>query len=218
MLGACLFRYGGVDFIYAGTSRPIVGIVLGAIAAMPLSIPEPAEFLQVTQWSAILTGVCALIAVLGFIFKWGIRFRFVGVTGFMIVFTVGMFALSLVPITRTTIPGAARFTTVFDSGSTNVVIAVQPPISDETLVATLKQAASDYFSPGRLGRSNEKLTIRARAVLHPEPSVTEPLYLGQVRRSLQVRDDEQMEITLFQDNLAKLPAAPAAASDAATAS
>jgi hypothetical protein len=41
--------------------------------------------------------------------------------------------------------------------------------------------------------------------------VSDPLYLGEVKRSLYVRDDDQMEITLFRENLAKLPAPDAAA-------
>jgi hypothetical protein len=61
------------------------------------------------------------------------------------------------------------------------------------------------FTPGRLGQQNDRLTIRARTVVHREPGVSQPLYLGQVRRSLFVRDDEQMQIELNSENLAKLP-------------
>jgi len=58
-----------------------------------------------------------------------------------------------------------------------------------------------------LGRRTDQLTIRARTVLHPEPGVSQPLFLGQIKRSLLVRDDDQMTIELFTDNLAKLPPA-----------
>jgi hypothetical protein len=175
---------------------------------MQLSIPEPSDFLQASFWGVGLTVLLGAIALLGFIFKWGVRFRFVGFTGFMAVLTVGLFALGWVPIVRSAIPGAARFTTVFDSGSTNIVVRITPPISEETLTATLRQAASDYFSPGRLGRNNNTITIRARAVIHPETGVTQPLYLGQVRRSIQTTSDDEMEITLFPENLAQLPPVP----------
>lgn len=176
---------------------------------MPLSVPTPADFLQFSEWSGILTLVCGAIALLGFLFKWGIRFRFVGVTGFMAVLTVGLFSLSLVPITRTVIPGAVRFSTVYDSGATQVVITVPSPITEEALTATLQQAASDLFSPGRLGRSGEKLTIRARTVLHPKEGVSQPVYLGQIQRSLLERDDDAMELTINRDQLAQLPPPPA---------
>lgn len=168
-------------------------------------MPTTAFFLTAAQWVGILTLVCGAIALLGFVFKWGIRFRFVGVTGFMVVLTVGLFALSLMPITRTIIPGAVHFSTVYDSGSTQVVITVPPTITPEELTATLQQAASDMFSPGRLGRGENRLTIRARTILHPQEGVSQLLYLGQVRRSLFERNDEHMELMLYPENLAKLP-------------
>ncbi|GAB4464143.1 MAG: Ycf51 family protein [Elainellaceae cyanobacterium] len=162
-------------------------------------MPTLAEFLTATQWAAIITVICGAIATLGFLFNWGIRFRFVGITGFMGVLTVGLFALSLMPITRVEIPGAVRFSTVYDSGSTQVVIAVPPDISKEQLTATLQQAANDLFSPGRLGRGGEnQMTIRARTVTHPQDGLTQLVYLGQVKRSLFDRNDDKMEISISE--------------------
>ena len=53
-------------------------------------------FSTYTQWSILATIFFFLLAVVAFIFKWGIRFRLVGITGFMIVLTVGLFGLGLV--------------------------------------------------------------------------------------------------------------------------
>lgn len=166
----------------------------------------PADFLTYTQWSGIATIAFAVLTLLSFVLKWGLRFRLVGVTGFMLVLTGGLFGLSLVPFTRTVIPGAVRYSTVYDSGAAQVVIAVPSTISASELDATLRQAASDLFSPGRLSRGEAQLTIRARTVLHPEPGLSEPLYLGQIRRSLFNREDDQMTIELIPGSLAKLPA------------
>lgn len=163
------------------------------------------NFLIAGEWVGIATLACAVLVILGFIFKWGIRFRLVGATGFLGVVSAGLFALSLVPITRTEIPDAVRFSRVFDSGVTQVVIALPPKITETELSATLRQAAGDLFSPGRLSRGEQQLTIRARTILHPEPGISEPLYLGQIKRSLSLRDDPQMETTIFRENLARLP-------------
>ncbi|MDX2216248.1 MAG: Ycf51 family protein [Oculatellaceae cyanobacterium bins.114] len=163
------------------------------------------NFSTYAQWAGIATIGMGVITGLAFLLKWGFRFRLVGVTGFMGVLTVGLFALGVVPFTRTVIPGAVRFATVYDSGAAQVVITVPQAITAEQLTATLQQAASDLYSPGRLSRGEDKLTVRARTVLHPAPGISEPLYLGQVRRSLFVRDDESMEIKLYPDSLAKLP-------------
>jgi hypothetical protein len=170
-----------------------------------MNIPTPADFLTYTQWAGLFTLFCAALAGIGFLFKWGIRFRLVGITGFMGVLTVGLLALGIVPFTRTVVPGSVRFVNVYDSGAAESVIAVPATITEDQLTATLQQAASDLFSPGRLSRGQDKLTIRARAILHPEPGISQPLYLGEVKRSLYNREDDQMAITLYRENLAKLP-------------
>lgn len=167
-------------------------------------MPTTAVFLTASQWVGIITLVFALITVLGFIFKWGIRFRLVGSTGFLGVLTAGLFTLSLVPFTRTAIPGAIPYSLVYDTGGTQVVIAVPPKITEDQLQATMLQAASNLFSYGRLGRENQ-LTIRVRTNIHPEPGITKPVPLGQIKRSLANRNDDKMEIDILSENLAQLP-------------
>jgi hypothetical protein len=168
-------------------------------------IPTTADFLNYARWAGIATLVFASIAALSFLFRWGIRFRMVGATGFMAVLTGGLFTLGLVPFTRTVIPGAVRFSTVYDSGAAQAVIAVPPQITESQLEATLRQAASDLFSPGRLSMGEKQLTIRARTVLHPEAGISQPLVLGRVKRSLSVRNDDQMAIEIYPERLAQLP-------------
>ncbi|WP_414583774.1 Ycf51 family protein [Scytonema sp. PCC 10023] len=166
----------------------------------------PADFLKYAQWSGIATLVFAALTVLAFILKWGIRFRIVGSTGFMLVLTAGLFTLSLTPLYRTVIPGAVKYTRVYDNGSTQAVITIPPQITPSQLEATLRQAASDLYSYGRLGTSAEnQLTIRLRTLVHPEPGISVPLYLGQVKRSLRSREDSQMAIEIYQDKFAQLP-------------
>ncbi len=160
------------------------------------------EFLLAAKWVGIATLACGAIAVFGFIFKWGIRFRLVGITGFMGVLTGGLFALGLVPFTRTEIPGAVRFSLVYDNGATQAAIALPPEITESQLDATLRQAAGNLFSYGRLGNASDQLTIRARTMVHPEPGVSQPLYLGQVTRSLSNRDEE-LKIEIYRENLAQ---------------
>lgn len=165
----------------------------------------PSNFLTAAQWSGALTLAVGLLTVLGFILGWGIRFRLVGATGFMVVLTVGIFALGLVPFTRTVVPGAVPFSRVFDNGATRAVIAVPPTITETELEATLQQAASDLFSPGRLSTGGRQLTIMARTVLHPQPGLSQPLVLGEVERSLATREDSDMSLTLYRDRLLQLP-------------
>jgi hypothetical protein len=165
-----------------------------------------ADFFQYTQWSGIATLVLAVLAVGGFIFKWGFRFRLVGTTAFMLVLTGGLFTLSLVPLSRTVVPGALKYTLIYDNGSTLAVIATAPQISPVQLEATLRQAASNLYSYGRLGsQGSNQMIIRARTITHPEPGISVPVYLGQVKRSLVTREDPEMAVEVYLDKFAQLP-------------
>lgn len=163
-----------------------------------------ATWLELTKWMSIATLVLAGTTAIAFIFKWALRFRLVGVTAFTGVLTIGVFGLSLGLFYRVEIPGAVRYTRVFDDGGRQVVVTVAPSITESQLDATLRQAAADLYSPGRGGQLQEALLIRARTIVHPEPNVSQPLYLGQVKRSVLQREDENLDIKLSSENLARL--------------
>lgn len=163
-----------------------------------------AELLEASKWGAILMVICGAIATLAFIFNWGIKFRLVGVTAFMGVLAGGMLGLGLGLYTRPNIPGAVPYSVVYDNGGNKTVIALQSDITKSELEATIQQAASDLFSPGRFGVGDNHLTIKVRTVIHPENGVSEPVYLGEVKRSLSQRDDDNMEVTIFSDRFQHL--------------
>ncbi len=171
---------------------------------MPTQLPV--DFLTFSKWSGILTVVCFLAVVLAFIFNWGTRFRLVGITGFMGVLTVGLFALGFGFFSRIIIPGSSQYTVVYDNGGNQTVIAVSPEITESGLESTLEQASSDLFSLGRSGGTTNQLLIRARTIIHPEPGVSKPLYLGQIKRSLAQREDPQVELEVFSESFAEIPA------------
>ncbi|MCY7274630.1 MAG: Ycf51 family protein [Phormidesmis sp. CAN_BIN44] len=166
---------------------------------------EPAQLLTDAQWSGILTIVVGILAVLGFVLKWGFRFRLVGITGFMAVLTTGIFALSLAIYTRPNVPGAVHYSRIFDTASSQVVIVVPATVTEPQVEATLRQAAIDLYSPGRMSQGEPLLTIRLRTNVHPEPGVSEPLYLGEIQRSLAVREDADATVKIYRENFARLP-------------
>lgn len=165
-------------------------------------MPTTIDFIILAKWAGITAIVSAALTVIAFVFKWGLRFRLVGATGFMIVLTAGLITLGLVPFTRTVIPGAIRYTVVFDTGATQSVIAVPPTITDDQLDATLRQAASDLYSPGRVGRGGNQLIIRARTIVHPNSTSSQPIYVAEVKRSLSERDDLDLDISIDEKKLA----------------
>ena len=163
------------------------------------------DFDTYIQWSAWSTLAISVLAIIGFVLSWGIRFRLVGIAGFLIVLTTGLFGLNLGFLTRTTIPGAVRYSLAYDNGANITAIAVPATITETELRATLRQASADLFSSGRSGIGGDnKLTIRARALTHPKPGITMPLYIGEAKRSLAVRQDEEIEINIFPEKFSQL--------------
>ncbi|MGB3202564.1 MAG: Ycf51 family protein [Nodosilinea sp.] len=142
---------------------------------------SPDDFLLATQWVGLGTLALALLAGLAFVFKWGIRFRLVGAAGFSAVLTVGLLGLSFEPFTRTAVPGAMPYITVYDSGASQIVITVPNTMAPETLDATLRQAASNLFKPYRLGLPGQVATIRARTIAHEPGGISKLIYLGQIQ-------------------------------------
>ncbi|NJM47768.1 MAG: DUF2518 family protein [Alkalinema sp. RU_4_3] len=160
------------------------------------------------QWIAILGGVLTLVTIVAWIASWGIRYRLVGITSFTFVVAASVFALGLGLFQRTAVPGSVAYARVFDTDTDRIVISLPATIRPDQLDATLRQAASDLFSPGRAS-STGVLTVRARTVLHPQAGISLPLYLGEARRSLSSREDENMAVEFYQDNIALLPKADA---------
>ncbi|BAQ65753.1 Ycf51 family protein [Geminocystis sp. NIES-3709] len=162
------------------------------------------DFKTYTIWSIYITIGFLVLATIGFLFKWGFRFRLVGATGFMGVLTVGLFALSLGLFDRVEIPNAVKFNLVYDTGGNQAVITVPIDITRDQLESTLQQASANLFSYGRTATNgDDQLTIRARTQFHQE-GVTIPLYLGQIRRSLVQKDDLNPTIVISDTAFAKL--------------
>lgn len=147
----------------------------------------------------------AALAALAYLAKWGIRFRLTGVTGFCGVLTAGLFGLSFQPLVTTTVEGSIPYTTVYDSGAAQLVIAVPADITNTELEATLQQAAINSFNPSRLSGGGQPPMIRARAIVHRDPGISDLLYLGTVQPDAGA--DSGYSVTLSRSDLEKARAA-----------
>ena len=164
------------------------------------------DFFTYAKWSGIATIICLIVAIVSFVAGWSFRFRLVGATGFMGVLTAGIFALGLSLFPHAEIPGAERYALVYDSGANQAVIAVSPEIEESAIEPTLIQAATDLYSYGRTGvGGNNEFTVKLRTILHPQEGVSQPLFLGEAKRSLFDRSNENIEIELFSQNIQQLP-------------
>ena len=164
------------------------------------------DFFTYAKWSGIATIACLIVAIVSFIAGWSFRFRLVGVTSFMGVLTTGIFALGLSLFPHEEISGAVRYSLVYDNGANQAVVAVAPDIEKTAIEPTLLQAATDLYSYGRTGvGGNNLFTVKLRTVLHPQTGVSQPLFLGEARRPLVDRSDENIDIDVYPENIAQLP-------------
>ncbi|MEM9770383.1 MAG: Ycf51 family protein [Cyanobacteria bacterium P01_D01_bin.73] len=161
------------------------------------SLDVTALSLEGAKYLGLFDLACAAFTVLAFVFGWGFRFRMVGITAFTGVLTAGLFGFGIAFFQRPIIDGAARYSLVYDTGGVEAVIAVAPDLDDETIDATLRQAALDLYSPGRLGGAVAPLVVRVRTIKHLDDEVSEPTYLGEISRSLTSRIDENPTVTLY---------------------
>lgn len=179
-------------------------------------MPTPELFRQACQWTALLMLGSGIFTALAFIFKWGVRFRFVGVTSLLGVLTGSLLALSFTPLTRAIIPGAVKYNLVYDLSGPQVVIAVPPTITRSELEATMLQASENLFSPGRVGGGSDQMIIKVRTILHQKAGVSQLIPLGKLQRSLSVREDPNLKIAINEDNFAALASAKFAPSSSPT--
>ena len=89
------------------------------------------------KWLGFATIGCLLVAIISFVAGWSFRFRLVGVTSFMTVLTLGTLALGLSFFPKVEIPGAERYTLIYDNGANQAVVAV-------TLQGAFKQTIRSF--------------------------------------------------------------------------
>jgi hypothetical protein len=93
---------------------------------------------------------------------------------------------------------------IYDRFGPQATIAVAPTITPDQLSSTLKQASSNLFSSGRNAQGEAQLTIYARAIVHLREGVSKPVYLGFVKRSMNLRNDPNIQVEIFADRFADL--------------
>lgn len=168
------------------------------------------DLIQVTQWLLVATLISGIITTLAFIFKWGPRFRLVGITSFTGVLAGSVFGLGVGLSPHVSVPGALRYQMVYDNGGSKVVISIPSlpiggTIDAAAVQATLEDASHNLFSPGRYSQEGEdKMLIRLRVLKHLDNGVTEPIFVGEAKRSLSEKVDPNPEIMVDAAAIARL--------------
>jgi hypothetical protein len=146
-------------------------------------MPADPLLLSAGQWLGVAGGVLALLTLVAFVARWGIRFRLVGITSFtvLLAFSCVAFAISYTP--RVEIPGAVTVPVVFDNG-TDLVVAVAPPdLAPASIPPTVEQVARNLRGNGRNTGSGQ-VTVRLRRIENLEPGLSRPVVLAEAIRNL----------------------------------
>ncbi|MFM9089177.1 MAG: DUF2518 family protein [Cyanobium sp.] len=105
--------------------------------------------LVASKWLGLAALALLVLTVSGFVARWGIRFRLVGVTSFtaLLAISCAAFAVSYSP--RVTVPGAITVPVVFDNGTDLVVAAAPLDLPPEAEAPTTEQVARNLRPTGR---------------------------------------------------------------------
>ena len=125
-----------------------------------------------------------VLTVAGFLARWGIRFRLVGVSSFTVLLSLSFMAFALSYEERQTVSGAVNVPVVFDNGRGLIVAAPQEPLPVAAVAPTLQQLAVNQ-SQRPQSAVNGHVTVRLRQVEPTdEPGVSRPRLLGEARLPL----------------------------------
>jgi hypothetical protein len=135
------------------------------------------------EWLGAASGVLAVITIAAFLLRWGVRFRFVGITSFTALLAISCLAFAVSYRPRVTVEGAVSVPLVFDNGADLVVAAAPADLPSSAAAASAEQVARNLRGNGRV--SDEGVVrVRLRRVEQTAPGLSEPVILAEVRRNL----------------------------------
>jgi hypothetical protein len=143
---------------------------------------DPILFVAGT-WLGAASGVLALLTIAGFLWRWGIRFRLVGITSFTVLLSLSCLAFAISYSPRVSVPGAVQVPVVFDNGTDLVIAAAPADLPPEAVAPTLAQVARNLRGGGRSSTSGD-VRVRLRRVEAVEPGLGRPVVLAETTREL----------------------------------
>ncbi len=138
--------------------------------------------------AGVVIGAMALLfvalTVAGFLARWGIRFRLVGISSFTMLLALACMAFALSYEDRQTVPGAVNTPIVFDNSRGLITAAPQEPLPVAAIAPTLQQLALNQARRPQ-SAANGQVIVRLRQVEPTdEAGVSRPRLLGEARLPL----------------------------------
>lgn len=154
--------------------------------AKPVTTPSMAAdpiLLLAGAWLGAASGVLALLTATGYLQRWGIRFRLVGITSFTALLSLSCLAFAVSYTPRVLVEGAVSVPVVFDNGSDLVIAAAPADLPAAAAAPSVEQVARNLRGSGR-GSGDGRVTVRLRRVEAKQPGLSEPVVLAEAQRDL----------------------------------
>lgn len=138
---------------------------------------------QAGEWLGAASGVLAALTLAGFLARWGVRFRLVGVTSFTALLAISCLAFAVSYTPRVSVPGAVVAPVVFDNGTDLVVAAAAADLPEAAFRPSVEQVARNLRGNGRTS-ADGLVHVRLRRVEPGSPGSGRPLVLAEAVRDL----------------------------------
>jgi hypothetical protein len=135
------------------------------------------------RWLLAAAGLLAVLTVAGFLSRWGIRFRLVGVTSFTTLLAISCLAFAISYVPRTSVAGAVAAPVVFDNGGALVIAAAAADLPRQAWGPTVEQVARNLRGSGRSSEDGH-VQVRLRRVEAIDPDRGRPVILASADRDL----------------------------------
>jgi hypothetical protein len=134
-------------------------------------------------WIGAASGVLAVLTVAGYLSRWGIRFRLVGITSFTALLSLSCLAFAVSYTPRMVVEGAVSVPVVFDNGAELVIAAAPADLAQAAAAPTVEQVARNLRGSGRSSDSGV-VTVRLRRVETVRAGLSQPVVLAEAKRDL----------------------------------
>ncbi|MFM7677095.1 MAG: DUF2518 family protein [Synechococcus sp.] len=136
------------------------------------------------RWLGVASAALLLLTGIGFVARWGIRFRLVGVTSFTTLLSLSCLAFAVSYSPRVAVPGAVAVPVVFDNGADLVVAAAPADLPAAAVAPSLEQVARNLRGSGRKTVDGQ-VHVRLRRLEPSGAGLSRPVVLAEVARNLQ---------------------------------
>ena len=135
------------------------------------------------QWLGAASGLLAITTVVGYLGRWGVRFRLVGITSFTALLAISCLAFSVSYTQRVSLEGAVTVPVVYDNGGDLLVAAAPADLPEVTAGPSVQQLAENLRTSGR-NSADGLVHVRLRRVEAVATWLSKPVVLAEASRSL----------------------------------